>query len=238
MSIDYMKDQLDQEDGYEKVATNTVKVKPQQPGEPYFMDNNIAIIKDPPGAQRAYEILRNPPEYDEAASPSSSSHPQRWPYKIIRSLPGYTIGDVLRAEEKILCYSKDATLFAMNKLRANDCAFLRRSDGSFTYSLYEGRVKGDDSSLSFRIDEGHIKRIPISKFCTLVKVPVLLGRVALDPVASTGRRRSRRSSISHMPISQSQRSEIIRGDRQDSRAAYSSMRRLSLSESLVPSRKS
>lgn len=91
-------------------------------------------------------------------------------YTILRSLPGYNIGDSLRKEDLTLCCSKEATAFAMNKLLPNDCAFILRSDGSFTYAIYQGRATADAPML-FRVDEqGSSKKVSVSKFCQLVKV--------------------------------------------------------------------
>mmetsp|Transcript_16433 Transcript_16433/g.35529 ORF Transcript_16433/g.35529 Transcript_16433/m.35529 type:complete len:380 (-) Transcript_16433:131-1270(-) len=95
-------------------------------------------------------------------------------YNILRSLQAYTVGDPLRKEDLVLCYCEEATAFAMKKLRPNDCAFILRSDGSFTYAIYQGHENGD-ASISFLVDEqGSNKRVPISKFCQLVKVPALI----------------------------------------------------------------
>mmetsp|Transcript_12046 Transcript_12046/g.29423 ORF Transcript_12046/g.29423 Transcript_12046/m.29423 type:complete len:222 (-) Transcript_12046:117-782(-) len=95
-------------------------------------------------------------------------------YKVLRSLPKYRIGDRMRKEDMILCHSKEATAFAMKKLRPNDCAFVLRSDGSFTYALYQGHVEGNSSMVSFRVsDRGHWKLLPTKTFCDRVKVPTL-----------------------------------------------------------------
>jgi hypothetical protein len=50
------------------------------------------------------------------------------------TLPGYAIGDVGRDEDMIID-SKKATAAAVAKIRANDAAFVRRSDGSWTYAM-------------------------------------------------------------------------------------------------------
>jgi len=102
-------------------------------------------------------------------------------FTLLRSLPGYTIGDTLRSEDKVLCYFKDdatstSTFAIMNDLRPNDCAFVLRSDGSFTYSIFDGHAYGD-ASMSFRVNErGIFKAIPVSHFASMVKVPTLRRR--------------------------------------------------------------
>jgi len=112
-------------------------------------------------------------------------------FTLLRSLPGYTIGDTLRNEDKILCYFKDdatstSTFDIMNNLRPNDCAFVLRSDGSFTYSIFDGHAYGD-ASMSFRVNErGNFKVIPVSHFASMVKVPTL-------------RRRDNRVNSKHSP---------------------------------------
>ena len=146
--------------------------------------------QDTPEFQKTYSILQPTPDI-------SASKPE---YKILRSLPGYNIGDPLRKEDLILCYSKEATSFAMNRIRPGDCVFILRSDGSFTYALYEGHAKRDTSSLSFQVDNGHFKRVSTSKFCKLVKVPVLLGTTAT--AAKANNRRQRRASTTEIhPVS-------------------------------------
>mmetsp|Transcript_13397 Transcript_13397/g.29096 ORF Transcript_13397/g.29096 Transcript_13397/m.29096 type:complete len:262 (+) Transcript_13397:107-892(+) len=205
--IGYLKDKLEQVDECEKFAfkpapRQTAPIGPScvlNPAkerkrdafkpDPPQIDANIGpshLLLDPSKAQKAYKTLCNPKE--------ASSHQV---YNILRSLPGYTIGDPLRKQDKVLCYCKAATEYAMNKLRQGDCSFIMRSDGSFTYALYEGPVKGDPTTLSFRVDDqgqGHFKRVPMSKFYKLVKVPVLLGRQA--PLVTNQRRRSnRRASL-------------------------------------------
>jgi len=117
---------------------------------------------------------------------NNSEDPSTHQFKVLRTLPDYTVGSPLRPQDMIICHSKEATAFAMNKLRPNDCAFILRSDGSFSYALYEGYANGDPDALSFQVDErGHFKVLPRKQFLTRVKVPVipvaLIGKVpALD----------------------------------------------------------
>merc|ERR1719253_173423 len=85
----------------------------------------------------------------------------------------------LEIECAILCHSKEATAFAMKKLRPNDCAFVLRSDGSFTYALYQGHVEGNSSMVSFQVsDRGRWKLLPTKTFCDMVKVPTLPAALA------------------------------------------------------------
>lgn len=182
--IRYMKDRLQQEDGstcaYEEEVVAPTKPTVIGPRPPQETDIHILLSNlfhkfdlEEAETQKAYTMLRDLTSEDED---EASQHPE---YKILRSLPGYAVGDQLRKEDKVLCYCKDATSFAMDKLKPNDCAFVKRSDGSYSYALYEGRAKRDPSSLSFQIDnEGRFKRVSMSKFCKLVKVPVLLGQTS------------------------------------------------------------
>lgn len=236
--IRFLRDKLENEDELEAKAASKPKRKPTRkrhakrivsldddntsdalPRRAYQQDvertqpnhsQSDAHILDPLQAQKAYKILRNAPEEGEASSP-------RQAYNILRSLPGYTIGDPLRKQDKVLCYCKAATSYAMNKLRAGDCSFIMRSDGSFTYAIYEGPHKGDSSTMSFQVDnhgQGHFKRIPVATFCKLVKVPVLLGRgVAPSKVAAADhkqrRRGNRRASIESVPSKNLMRSSVV-----------------------------
>lgn len=56
-------------------------------------------------------------QHDEVAT----SH-----YNILRSLPGYMVGDAMRNGDKTLCGSKEAIAFAMANLQRNDCVFILR----------------------------------------------------------------------------------------------------------------
>lgn len=74
----------------------------------------------------------------------------------------------------ILCHSHEGTAFAKNKLRVNDCAFILRSGGLFTYAKYEGHPENDPTLLSFQVSTGgHFKVIPAKQFLSRVKIPVL-----------------------------------------------------------------
>ena len=89
----------------------------------------------------------------------------------LRTLPGYQVGDAIRVHDVNLC-SYEATSYAIDKLRPNDCAFVSRSDGSFTYALYRG-LSGNNC-MSFSVSErGHFKVLSIQHVFKYVKVPVL-----------------------------------------------------------------
>ena len=103
-------------------------------------------------------------------------------YKILRTLPGYSVGNSLREEERILYYSKEATVYAVDKLRSGNYAFVKQSDGSFTYAIYDGHEKGDPSHMLFGVnDRGDSKRFRAN--ATRMMVPVipaaLMGNAAL-----------------------------------------------------------
>lgn len=76
------------------------------------------------------------------------------PYKVIRSLPGYDVGSSLKHDDEILTSSIEGTAYAMSRMRFNDCAFVMRSGGKFTYALFEGKEEGrDGTNYSFRVDD-------------------------------------------------------------------------------------
>ena len=116
--------------------------------------------------------------WEGAADETSTSRQQQdhfQEYKILRSLPTYNVGDQLRDDDSNL-FSKEATAYAKSKLRPNDCAFILRSDGNFSYAIYEGYAKEgrDKSAMSFMVDvRGHFKILSVRNFLTLVKIPVL-----------------------------------------------------------------
>lgn len=101
-------------------------------------------------------------------------------YKILRHVPGYFVGDPLRKADRILCLDLDLTAYALEKLRPGDAAFVGRSNGSFTYSVYHGLSKTNENELWFRVDDrGCFKTIQRNHFLIKVKVPAL-PRVLLE----------------------------------------------------------
>mmetsp|Transcript_13724 Transcript_13724/g.24878 ORF Transcript_13724/g.24878 Transcript_13724/m.24878 type:complete len:410 (+) Transcript_13724:105-1334(+) len=159
LSSGYAKDRMKQEEEYEAIAN--ADLEEDDLSEILLKMSEVAL-------QAKYENTT------KAKGPAPT-------FTLLHSLPGYTIGDTLRSEDKILCYSKDdatstSTFAIMNNLRPNDCAFVLRSDGSFTYSIFDGHAYGD-ASMSFRVDErGNFKVIPVSHVASMVKVPTLRRR--------------------------------------------------------------
>ena len=149
-SSGYLKDKMKQETEYEAIA-------------------NADLDEDD-----LSDILRKSTNVGQPAKDTTKTKVPT--FAILRSLPGYAIGDTLRNEDKILCCSKEATSLAMNNMLPNDCAFVLRSDGSYTYAIFNGHANGD-GSMSFRVNErGHSKPIHASHFSTTVKVPMLRHR--------------------------------------------------------------
>jgi hypothetical protein len=85
------------------------------------------------------------------------------------TLPGYAIGDVGR-DEDIIIDSKKATAAAVAKIRANDAAFVRRSDGSWTYAIVKDRSFGSIPSIRFKVNaRGSTKDFPETQWGTYVR---------------------------------------------------------------------
>lgn len=110
---------------------------------------------------------------------SSSSSKTSSPFRFMRSLPGYRLGDALRPRDERLCQSKEAATYALahNVLRAGDCVFIVRSDKTSTYAKYEGRLNKDEPDrMSFLLDNyGRFKlvRADESTFSRFVKIPAV-----------------------------------------------------------------
>ena len=89
---------------------------------------------------------------------------------VVHSLPGYSVGDVLRAEDvdRLVDPNKE------HVFHKNHCAFVRRSDGAYTYAVC-GKTSGDGRRVTFVVDtSGNVKKISSSKCRGLVKLPILV----------------------------------------------------------------
>lgn len=80
-------------------------------------------------------------------------------------LPGFSVGDPpsVGGSDMILT-SREETVLAVSELREGDAAFLKRSDGSWSYAILISRPDGDDPEIKFQINErGSTKSIKISQ---------------------------------------------------------------------------
>ena len=85
------------------------------------------------------------------------------------TLSGYSIGDIGR-DEVMIIDSKKATAAAVAKIRANDAAFVRRSDGSWTYAIVKDRSFGSVPSIRFKVNaRGSTKDFPETQWGTYVR---------------------------------------------------------------------
>jgi hypothetical protein len=85
----------------------------------------------------------------------------------------YSIGNKGREEDMIIDTKKTTTAAAVGKLRANEAAFIRRSDGSWTYAIVKDRSFDGGSSSSplirFQVNvRGCTKDFPESQWGTHV----------------------------------------------------------------------
>ena len=113
-----------------------------------------------------------------SSSRSLSSSKTSSPFKFMRSLPGYRLGDTLREDDERLCQSKEAATYALahNVLCAGDCVFIVRSDETSTYAKFEGRPKDKPDRMSFLLDDlGHFKLVRAKEetFSRFVKTPAV-----------------------------------------------------------------
>ena len=66
--------------------------------------------------------------------------------------------------------SKKATAAAVSMIRVNDAAFVRRSDGSWTYAIVKDRPVGENETIRFKVNaRGSTKAFPASQWGTYIR---------------------------------------------------------------------
>eukprot|EP00804_Cyclotella_cryptica_P009638 CCRYP_011193-RB/>CCRYP_011193-RB protein AED:0.05 eAED:0.05 QI:315/1/1/1/0.5/0.2/5/3172/1307 len=84
-------------------------------------------------------------------------------------LQSFSVGDKGRDEDMIVD-SKRATAAAVTLLRVSDAAFVRRSDGTWTYAVVKERTEGADASIKFKVNaRGSTKSFPMSQWGTYIR---------------------------------------------------------------------
>jgi len=88
------------------------------------------------------------------------------------TLPNYSCGDKGRREDMIIASKKD-TAAAVALLRKNDAAWVRRSDGRWTYAIVKDRTydeSGEVETIRFKVNpRGSTKAFPKSQWGTYVR---------------------------------------------------------------------
>jgi len=87
------------------------------------------------------------------------------------TLPNYSIGDKGRSEDMIIT-SKKETAASMAQIRRNDAAWVRRSDGGWTYAIVKDRTyeENDGGTIRFKVNvRGSTKAFPTSQWGTYVR---------------------------------------------------------------------
>ena len=96
-------------------------------------------------------------------------------------LAGYSIGDK-GSDGDMMIDSKKATAAAVGKTRPNDAAFVRRSDGAWTYAIVMNRSHGVSPSIRFKVNaRGSTKEFPMSQWGTYIRP---IGRRGDSPPAN------------------------------------------------------
>ena len=84
-------------------------------------------------------------------------------------LPHYSVGDKGNDEDMII-ENKKTTAAAVSKIRPNDAAFVRRSNGSWTYAVVKDRTYSDNETIRFKVNvRGSTKAFPTSQWGTYVR---------------------------------------------------------------------
>lgn len=72
-------------------------------------------------------------------------------------LPDYSISDFVRNEDM-----ETATVDNVYELQIGDCAFIRRSNGTWSYAVVKSRLDGDHPSITFQAHSNVTKTVPIA----------------------------------------------------------------------------
>jgi len=81
-------------------------------------------------------------------------------------LPGYLVGDVGLSDDMM-----KAKAVAVSKLHVNDCAWIRRSDRTWSYAIVKSRSDGDDASITFQVNpRGSTKTIGTAQWAGHVRL--------------------------------------------------------------------
>lgn len=95
-------------------------------------------------------------------------------FEILKSLPGYSLGDTLRDGDAALCQHREATKLAWKECSEGQYVFIKRSGGALTYARCEGYDADEPTSLSFAVDnKGHFKVVGESRWSKLIRVPAI-----------------------------------------------------------------
>jgi hypothetical protein len=84
-------------------------------------------------------------------------------------LPTFSVGDKGHDEDMIIG-PKKVTAAAVSLLRVSDAAFVRRSDGTWTYAVVKDRTHGENASIKFKVNaRGSTKSFPPSQWGTYIR---------------------------------------------------------------------
>ena len=98
-------------------------------------------------------------------------------------LSSYSVGDKGREEDMIVDGKKE-TAAAVALLRVSDAAFVRRSDGNWTYAVVKQRTEGSDASIKFKVNSrGSTKSFPMSQWGSYIR---RIKQQAAEPPAKKG----------------------------------------------------
>lgn len=87
-------------------------------------------------------------------------------------LPNYSTGDSMCRKEDMMSLSREEAVDAVSKLHVTDCAFILRSNGTWSYAILKARSDGDDLSLTFEVNsKGSTKKIAMHQWGGRVRPP-------------------------------------------------------------------
>jgi len=108
-------------------------------------------------------------ESDDGGRGSGRSHLRATTNEPPEVLPNYAIGDKGKDSDMIVA-SKRETAASVAQIRVHDAAWVRRSDGSWTYAVVKDRTFGDKGTIRFKVNlRGSTKAFPISQWGTYVR---------------------------------------------------------------------
>jgi len=102
-------------------------------------------------------------------------------------LPDYSLGD-MGGKEDMMNLPREEAVKAVSLLHINDCAFIRRSDGTWSYAIVKSRVDGQSPTITFQVKpRGSTKEFTRKQWGGHVRLPTKPDTLPQYSVGDPGR---------------------------------------------------